>query len=345
MTDEPSLIRQLILLRILETRRYGVTIKEIARELGVTQRTIHRDFERFRLLGYQIVESTGDHGRKSWRLADAGKMPPLVFTWDEALVLYLGRQLLEPLAGTTLWEAAHTAMRKIRASLTEQWLEYLDGFAGIFHWSQRGTADYAAKAEIIDTLMVAIEDCQTTRITYQSQHADEPAPREVHPYSLTRHKTGALYLVAFAPEHKQVRSYKVNRIAAVEPQKRKFERPPDFDAAKHLADSFGIYAGDQDITVVVEFKKPAARYVTETVWHASQVLEPKGDGSLRARFRLSSTVEIKSWVLGFGENAEIVEPQSLRRGCRRAGAHGRWLPQTALGQAFEPDGLRAALRC
>ena len=67
-----------------------------------------------------------------------------------------------------------------------------------------------------------------------------------------------------------------------------------------------------DVTVVVKFLPAAARYVQESTWHQSQVLTRQRDGSLLARFRLSSTVEIKSWVLSFGANAVVLEPEALR---------------------------------
>ena len=50
----------------------------------------------------------------------------------------------------------------------------------------------------------------------------------------------------------------------------------------------------------------------ESKWHHSQALTKERDGSLLARFQLSSTVEIKSWVLGFGANAVVIEPKELR---------------------------------
>jgi predicted DNA-binding transcriptional regulator YafY len=104
----------------------------------------------------------------------------------------------------------------------------------------------------------------------------------------------------------------VDRIEAVETTPIIFQRPANFKLADLVADSFGIYDGDEDLTVVVKFLPSAARFVQESHWHASQVLTPQRDGSLLARFQLSSTVEIKSWVLSFGANAVVIEPESLR---------------------------------
>lgn len=314
MHDETSLIRRLVLLRTLEARRHGVCLKEMAHEMRVTERTIRRDFDLLRVLGFRLVEEEhGEHRQKVYRLAESARMPPLIFNWDEAAVLYLARQFLEPLTGTAFWHAADRAMQKIRATLNERSLDYLSRFPRLFHWTKWGVANYAAKAGIIDALMVAIEDCAATTIRYQSQDDDEPTQRRIHPYAFRRHtKNGALYLVAFAPEHGAVRHYKVNRVEDVQVGTVKFQRPADFDADRDLAGSFGVYDGDDDVTVVVEFKKPAARYVAETPWHASQKLEDGPDGRLRATFRLSSTVEVKSWVLGFGANAVVLEPESLR---------------------------------
>jgi predicted DNA-binding transcriptional regulator YafY len=311
MPEDPSLTRQLILIRTLCGRRFGVTVKDLARELGVTERTIHRDFDRLKRCGYSLTETTEDHGRKTWQVANDGKLPPLTFTYDEAAVLYLARPLLEPLAGTLFWQAAHRAMRKIRATLSKPALEYLDRFPTLFHSTTNGFGNYSSKAGIIDELSIAIEDRKAVHITYQSQQATEPATRDVYPYGLLRHK-GSLYLDAFAPEHERVRRYKIDRIVEIEVSSFIFQRPSDYDIAAQLARSFGIYDGDDDVTVIVKFLPAVARYVQESNWHASQVLTPQRDGSLLARFQLSSTVEIKSWVFSFGANAVVIEPEALR---------------------------------
>jgi predicted DNA-binding transcriptional regulator YafY len=311
MHDDVPIKRHWILLRTLCARRLGMSVREMALEMGVAEKTIRRDLELFRRLGFPLVETNGERGRKTWRLTDGGGLPPLQFTFDEALVIYLARPFLEPLAGTQLWEAAHSAFRKIKATLNEPALAYLERFPRLFHYTTAGFGDYTKKAALIDALTLAIEDRKAIHITYQSQGATEPATRDVYPYGLVRHR-GSLYLIAFAPEHDQVRLYKIDRIESVAVDAFTFQRPRDFDMAKHLAGSFGIYDGDHEVTVVVKFLPAAARYVLESRWHRSQVLTRQRDGSLLARFQLSSTVEIKSWVLGFGGSAVVLEPEELR---------------------------------
>jgi predicted DNA-binding transcriptional regulator YafY len=146
---------------------------------------------------------------------------------------------------------------------------------------------------------------------YQSQHATEPATRDVYPYGLARHK-GSLYLAALAVEHESIRLYKVDRIDAAELTEFSFQRTADFNMSAYLAGAFGVYTASHEVTVVVKFLPSAERFVQESRWHASHELTQERDGSLLARFTLSTTVEIKSWVLGFGGNAVVIEPEELR---------------------------------
>jgi predicted DNA-binding transcriptional regulator YafY len=312
MPDEVRLIRQWRLLRILGARHFGVTLREMARETGVTEKTIGRDLAMFGELGFPLEEIVGEHGRKTWKLTAGWGQPPLAFTFDEVVVLYLGRRFLEPLAGTQFWQAANSAMRKIRATLSKPALEYIERFPQVFHCTTAGFGNYASKAEIIDDLTMAIEDRKAVHVTYQSQQATEPATRDVYPYCLVRNNAGALYLFAFSPEHDRINHYKVDRIESVEISSIIFQRPRDFDIEAHLAGSFGIYNGSNNINVVVKFAPSAARYVSESRRHSSQVLTAQHDGSLLARFTLSSTVEFKSWVQSFGASAVVLEPAELR---------------------------------
>jgi len=65
--------------------------------------------------------------------------------------------------------------------------------------------------------------------------------------------------------------------------------------------------------VRVRFSRNVARYVEEKTWHPSQKLTRQKDGSLAAEFDLSTTEEIKRWILSFGKNAAVLAPECLRR--------------------------------
>lgn len=309
--DETCLRRQWALLRALSAARTGLTLREMAAELGVTERTIRRDLDVFRDVGFPLEEQVGDFGRKAWRVRP-GVGPPLAFTFDEAVALHLGRRLLEPLAGTFFGDASLNAFRKIRAALGTEALRYVDRFAGTFYQAGVGLGDYRAKAELIDALVVAAEDSREARIVYRSEGEAGASPREVRPFGVVYHR-GALYLVAEDAAQGRIKHYKIDRVEEAEALGRRFERPEGFDLAEHMAAAFGVYRNGEPTAVKVRFGPAAARYVREARWHESQALTDLPDGGVLAEFTVSGTEAIKHWVLGFGAKAVVVEPDALRR--------------------------------
>lgn len=312
MSHASPLTRQWILLRLLSARHFGATVQALAVEMQVNEKTIRRDLAAFVTAGFPLDETVLKHGCKAWKIKSDGPHPEMSFAFDEALSLYLGRRFLEPLAGTLLWEAAQRAFKKIRACLGKTALDYLEKMAGNLHHTAIGASDYSQKAQLLDDLMLAIEDRRATLIGYQSARATESVTYDVHPYGLTYHR-GSLYMVAFSRDHDTVRHFKLDRIDDVRLTEFPFHKPDDFDLAHHMAGSFGVFHGDGDVTVKVRFVPVVARYVQESKWHASQQLSKQKDGSLLAEFHLSATDEIKHWVLSFGNQAEIIEPESLRQ--------------------------------
>ena len=311
MREHSPLLRQWPLLQLLSGRHYGVTVREMAQEMGVTEKTIRRDLRVFQQVGFPVEQTVGERGRKSWRMKPALNQPPMSFAFDEAVALYLGRRFLEPLAGTLFWEAAQRAFRKIRATLGTEALKYVERFAGMFHQTMVGTSDYSKKAELIDQLTIGFEDSRAVFVTYRSLQATEPVTYDVYPYGFTYHR-GSLYLIGHSPDHNEVRHWKVDRIEDAEITRFPFNRPADFDLREHLRGSFGIFHGEGEVHVKVRFSADVARYVQEKTWHPSQRLTPQKGGSLIAEFDLDGTKEIKRWILGFGRHAEVLEPEELR---------------------------------
>lgn len=311
MPDDAPLLRQWTLLRLLSGRLRGGAVKELAREANVSEKTIRRDLDLFRSVGFPIREEVVEHGKKCWRIDSRWNEQPLSFTFDEALALYLGRRFLEPLGGSVFADVTRSAFAKIRAVLDKVALAHVEKMMGRIERTHSWTSGYAPKGELIERLLIAIEDSKAAHITYQSAAATEPATRDVYPLALVVHRS-SLYLIAHSPEHGKPRTYKMDRLTDVEVSELKVEPPGEFSVEGYLQKSFGIFQGEGDVRVVVKFAARVARYVSESTWHVSQKLTPAADGSVLAEFQLSTTEEIKHWILSFGAAAEVLEPDVLR---------------------------------
>ena len=202
-----------------------MTIKELAGEVGVDDRTIRRDLNTLRKANFPLEERVTAHGLKHWKIVDGGANVPIHFNWSEAVAIYLGRRLLDPLAGTNFWQSAQSAFSKIRAMLGEAALAQLSKVEKTFLQTMPGVSDYSEKAELIDLLMLAIEDHKIAWVAYQSERATEPVSLELYPYGIVYHK-GSLYLVAHSRDHETRRGLTtrkptsdsvVDDVASVEP--------------------------------------------------------------------------------------------------------------------------------
>ena len=313
MSDSAKLIRQWTLLRSLSARRQGATLKELAADAAVSQKTISRDLNLLRRLAFPIEEFVGEHGRKHWKMTDASGLAGLSFTHEEAAALYLGRQYLEGLAGTLFWSGAQSAFQKIKSALGEAALRHITKLAARFYLQSHRLSDYTSRAHLIDQLMVAIEDRKLTVLTYQSLRSTEPVTYvDIHPYAMV-HFRAALYLIAWSKDHGEIRTFKIDRVSAVDVQGLQFAAPRDFDPAAHLKHAFGIFSSDAPPrTVRVRFAATVVRLLEEKNFHASQSLARQRDGSVIATYELGTFEEFTSWILSFGAQAEVLEPVQLR---------------------------------
>lgn len=314
MSDSTQLLRQWTLLRLLEARRLGITLKEMAEETGVSTKTISRDLNLLRRVGFAIEEATSEHGRKHWKLPDQGGQPAISFTLEETAALYLGRQFLEGLAGTLFWSGAQSAFAKIRAGLGESAVRHLQKLAATVYLPSQALSDYSTRAELIDQLHVAAEERRLTVITYQSLRSTEPVTLyDIHPYVLVYHR-GALYVIAWSKDHNEIRTFKVDRISSATTHALQFERPLQFDPTKYLEHSFGIFGSDiPPQRVRVRFASKVVRILEEKRFHPSQQLQHERDGHVIAEYQLAHLEEFEAWVLSFGSLAEVLEPASLRQ--------------------------------
>lgn len=312
-TQRPT-IRHWKLLRLLSESPGGLSLKELAESLNVTSRTVNRDLALFQEVGIPVCETTGQHGLKLWSVSEAEEAIPLNFSYDEVAALYLGRRFLAPLTKTFLWDAADSALRKIRTRLGPQAVRYLDRLLDTFRLTTVGWSDYSEKGDLIDALILGCEENREVLIGYRSLAADEDENYAIRPYELVYHE-GTLYVVGFSCKSQGIRHWKIDRMSSALASNQKFDPPEDFDTEQYRKSGFAIFTST-DLAVCrikVRFDRRVARYVSEHKWHESEKFAEQNDGSLLAEFELAATEEFRRWLLSFGMHAEILEPENLRQ--------------------------------
>jgi predicted DNA-binding transcriptional regulator YafY len=103
----------------------------------------------------------------------------------------------------------------------------------------------------------------------------------------------------------------LDRIRLLHVTDQRFIPPDDFDLDEYMRDSFGVIHTDVE-KVVIKFDPSLERYLKENIWHPSQVFKKDKDGSVVLAMEVGGLVEVMSWVLGFGRQAEVLEPPHLR---------------------------------
>ena len=313
MSEPSPFLRQWILLRKIAAADGAATIKSLVEETGVSDKTIRRDLDLLREAGFPISEQIGEFGRKAFAI-QVEAIPTMGFTYDEALSLFFCKRAVASLEGTFFWESAQQAFQKIQATLGPRVAEFVEQTVNRFHQRQ-ASGNYSARSPLINDLLVGIEDCRSIQITYHSARSTEPTTYEVYPYGLVENN-GSLYLIGHSMQHDEVRNWKVDRILQTERTRRKFIRPNHFSLEDYLAGSLGVFHGLEQVTVRVRFLPSAARYATERQMHASQQVEMERDGSVILQWELSSTREIRGYILSFGASAEVLAPAALREELR-----------------------------
>ncbi|GAA4444540.1 WYL domain-containing transcriptional regulator [Novipirellula rosea] len=297
------------LLRLITLGRGNETIETLAETLGVSEKTIRRDLAGLRQLGITIEEHLGHNGRKTYSLS-RDSIEQVRFTYDEAFSLMLCRPGTGEFDGTLIGDASKSAFEKIRLALGANQDDYFQRISPWLHRSP-GYGDYAEQRDVIDAITLGVEDCKATFIAYRSARSTEPVTYDIHPYGLAEHN-GALYVVGHSCHHDEIRTWKIDRMETAEVTEFPFIRPANFNLSEHFKGAFAVIVGSEPVTVRIRFRGSAARYAVERKINTSQTATPGPGGSVDITVTLTSTIEIKSYILSFGSSAEVIEPESLR---------------------------------
>jgi proteasome accessory factor B len=300
------------LLRLLQTLQAGQgdNADGLAKSCGISRRTVFRDLETLKAAGVPL-EFDKEEGRYS--IGADFFLRPTNLTSSEALAIIalaceLGADNQLPFFGP-----ARTAALKLQNSLPAALRRELQSVAKSIHVRIQPLDRLAGQEVVYQQLVQAIAERRVVKIQYQSLTEWELIETRLRPYQLlfNRH---AWYVIGRSSLHGGPRLFNVGRIKQIELLNQSYARPRGFSVERYLGNAWNLMPqSGPDLHVVVRFTAMVAQNVAEVSWHKTQRLEFQPDGSLMFEVDVSGLNEIVWWILGYGDQAEVLSPPKLRR--------------------------------
>ncbi|GAA1573593.1 WYL domain-containing protein [Kribbella sancticallisti] len=295
--------RLLKLLSLLQSR-HEWTGGQLAERLGVTVRTVRRDVDKLRNLGYPVNAMLGVAG--GYQLGAGAQLPPLLLDDDEAVAVAVG---LRTAAGGTVAGIAETSLRalaKLEQVLPSRLRHRVNSL-------QQMTVPLAGGAPTVDSgvltaVAAACRDRQRLRFDYQDK-AGTPTTRTTEPHRLV-HTGRRWYLVAWDIDRDDWRTFRVDRLTPRVPTGPRFtpHELSDQDVARLTSTAISISVYPIQGRFILH--APASE-VQEVVPPTAGVVEPVDDGRCRMIVGSPSLEQLAVWIALLGFDFDIEEPAEL----------------------------------
>jgi predicted DNA-binding transcriptional regulator YafY len=291
--------RSLRLLSLLQTHRFWPG-GELAERLGVSARTLRRDIDRLRVLGYPVDATPGAAG--GYRLAAGTHMPPLLLDDDEAVAIAVGLRAAAVAAVEGMEDISLRALAKLEQVLPDRLRRRVSAVYGnvaVVPWE--GSVS-AVDTEALAVLSQACRDREAVRFEYQRRDGDE-ARRLVHPYQLVSVRR-RWYLVAWDVRRADWRTFRVDRLSEPRLAGTRFAplHLPAADAASYVESSLRSLPMPHEVSVLIGVGAADASAIAR--WLDARV-EPVDDARSRVRLRSESPEWLASLVALLAAFSEI----------------------------------------
>lgn len=290
--------RMLALLSLLQARRDWPG-HVLAQRLDVTTRTVRRDVDRLRALGYRIESTKGPDG--GYRLAAGSELPPLLFDEEQAVAIAVGLQHAAA-SGVDVGDAADRALATVRQVMPAHLRNRVDAvrFSG-------AAVEVKVDPDVLEAASRAVHD----RTTMRFDHGDPATSRHVEPHGLVA-RGGRWYLVAWDLDRRDWRIFRLDRMTPSRTPGPRFtpRAIPTGDAATFVAArSKGSTDDDRwPCTGRFEIDLPAAELAP---WIRDGKVEEIGPGSSRVTMGSWSWAGLLAAVVRFDAPFRVLAPAEL----------------------------------
>ncbi|MGA9351336.1 MAG: YafY family protein [Anaerolineae bacterium] len=296
---------RLISLIMLLQRRPSQKAAALAEELGISVRTLHRYIMMLDEMGIPVYSERGPYG--GFSLVRGYKMPPLVFTPEEAVAVYLGTSLVEEIWGQMYREAAQGALAKLVNVLPDEQRHEVAWARRTLWATGMHRADFTPLVPLLEKLRRATRERRRVTVAYRSRGQSEPLQRDFDPYALI-HRWGWWYVIGHCHLREAVRTFRVDRIIELTLLNQIFQVPGDFDIQEYLA---AEPEAQPQVQVRMCFAPEAALLALDdrAFW---DTVDEQPDGSVIVTFAALDLEWPARLAFSYGPHAVVLEPEELR---------------------------------
>ncbi|MGD0571475.1 MAG: transcriptional regulator [Sedimentisphaerales bacterium] len=290
----------------------GYTADELAKLFGISRRTLFRDLKEIQGVG---IQPTLSRSRRGYVLPPEQFLPPINLNLQEALGLLLLVHKMRNQIQMPFKHSALLAAMKIESRLPPR----------VRNYCENALARISTIAEVqapppttpgLDNIFALLQSAaaqrKKVRVEYDSLHDGKVIPCEVTPYHLLYNQR-VWYIVGWSSVHKAVRTFELNHIRRAEILDEQFDDKDGFDLAEYLGCAWSMMPEGKMYHVRLRFAPKIANNVTAVNWHKSQRVTRNPDGSATIDFRVDGLGEITWWILGYGDQVDVLAPAALRK--------------------------------
>lgn len=309
-----SFARLLTLLELLQVYRQ-LNAADIAERLEVSPRTVRRYITGLQEMGIPVEADRGPAG--GYRLRRGFKLPPLMLTNDEALVMVIGLLAAQRLGLSASGPAIQGALAKLDRLLPDTQRTQIQAMQDFVSLGLESVSRDHADAETILAMTSAARDGTSIRLGYRSA-AGDVTQRLVDPYGVA-FQSGHWYVVTWDHFRDAIRTFRLDRVLTMDATTETFQRPEHFDVIEHIQRAIRELQYDIRCEVLLDLALTEAQ---ARVSPTDGTVEAHHDGTL-LRFGADNLEWASSYLVRLECDLVVLQPPELRVAMRKMAARFR----------------------
>jgi predicted DNA-binding transcriptional regulator YafY len=306
-TGRAQLPRLLELIMAIQSDRFP-NARMLAERCEVSRRTIYRDLDTLAAAGISVNYRPD---RQGYQLARGCAFPLPILAEKEALALLVLVRQWKGGAGLDLIRHARDGAVKLVHALPADVRNRVLTQAEPVPDETNLTPPRPDRKVVYDAILDALARRLQIRIWYRNPSESTPQTTRLSPYRLMLARE-IWYVVGRSTSHRQVRVFRIPWIEQVTPTTDPYTIPPRFNLERFLGLAWAMERGEQRHEVWLRFSRRFAPEIREVFWHRSQRVVEWPDGRADLHLVIDGLDEITGWVLGFGDEVEVLAPTELR---------------------------------